>query len=154
MNTGAAVLERLGAVQGMIAPELHACLSRDAAETEPGLDPPPELIEESLFRAARFGVHGELPDARGRLRPVSEIVQETLARVEIWARELGCVQELALLPDLLRRGGGAGVQRAIYNLAGLDGLTKQLTDLTSAAARPDAVHGALVSPGVRSIIRG
>jgi carboxylate-amine ligase len=122
------------------------CLARDAAESEPGVDPPPELIDEGLFRAARFGVHGELPDADGRLRPVSEILQDTLARVEIWARELGCAQELARLPDLLRRGGGAGLQRAIYELAGLDGLTRRLTDLTAAAARPDAVHGALVSP--------
>ena len=123
------------------------CLARDAAETEPGVDPPPELIEEGLFRAARFGVHGELPDAHGGLRPVSEILQDTLARVEVWARELGCAQELALLPDLLQRGGGAGVQRAIYELAGLDGLTKRLTDLTAAAARPDGVQGTLVASG-------
>ena len=53
---------------------LVRCLARDAAEAEPGVDPPPELIDESLFRAARFGVHGRLPDADGRLRPVSEIL--------------------------------------------------------------------------------
>ena len=123
------------------------CLACDAAETEPGVDPSPELIEEGLFRAARFGVRGELPDEQGGLRPVSEILQDTLARVGVWARELGCVEPLARLPDLVRRGGGAGVQRAIYNLAGIDGLTKQLTDLTAAAARPDAVYPTPVATG-------
>src|SRR5512133_3053615 len=87
------------------------CLARDAAETDPGADPPAELIDEGLFRAARFGVHGELPDAHGGLRPVSEILLDTLARVEVWSRELRCVQPLALLPDLVRRGGGAGGPR-------------------------------------------
>jgi carboxylate-amine ligase len=111
------------------------CLARDAAETKPGADPPPELIEEGMFRAARFGAHGRLPDADGRLRPVSEILHDTLARVEVWARELGCIQQLALVPELLRRGGGAGIQRAIYELAGIEALTKRLTDLTAAAAR-------------------
>jgi hypothetical protein len=70
------------------------------------------------------------------LRPVCEILHETLARVVVWARELGCVEQLAPVPDLVRRGGGAGVQRAIYELAGIDGLTKRLTDLTASAAGP------------------
>ena len=38
-------------------------------ETPPDLDPPPELIEEAIFRATRFGVQGQLPDAGGRSRP-------------------------------------------------------------------------------------
>jgi carboxylate-amine ligase len=133
------------------------CLARDAAETQPDADPPPELIEEAMFRAARFGVDGELPDTHGDLRPVAEILDETLARVEVWARELGCVEPLALLPDLSRRGGGAGAQRALSNLAGIDGLTKQLTDLTAAAAQVEApstrrrsVQAALHDPAMTS----
>jgi glutamate---cysteine ligase / carboxylate-amine ligase len=110
------------------------CLARDAAEREPGGDPPSELIEDGIFRAARFGVHGRLSDAHGDLRPVSEILRDTLARLKARSRELGCVDELALLADLLRRGGGAGVQRTIFRAAALDGLTRQLTDLTAAAA--------------------
>jgi hypothetical protein len=93
--------------------------------TTPGLDPPPELIEEGIFRAARFGVDAELPDAHGRLRPVSKILEDTIARVEDRAHELGCVQELALLPELLQRGGGASTQRAIHRLAGIDVLVQQ-----------------------------
>ena len=111
------------------------CLARDAAEREPGVEPPPELIEEGIFRAARFGIHGRLPDAHGSLRPVSAILEDTLARVQVHARELGCVQELALVPDLVRRGGGADVQRAIHKRAGMDGVTRRLTELTAAEAR-------------------
>ena len=110
------------------------CLARDAAEAGPGVDPPPELIEEGMFRAARFGVHGELPDAHGRRRAVSEMLEDALARVESRAHELGCVKELGLLPELLRHGGGAGVQRAIYEIAGIDGVVRHLTELTAAEA--------------------
>src|SRR5512144_1819663 len=65
---------------------LVQCLARDAADTKPGVDPPGELIEEGIFRAARFGVHGELPNVHGKLRPVSELLQETLARLRNRAR--------------------------------------------------------------------
>jgi glutamate---cysteine ligase / carboxylate-amine ligase len=115
------------------------CLARHAAEAEPGVDVPTELIDEGIFRAARFGVHGQLPDAYGRQRAVSEILEDTLARVEGRARELGCVEELALLHELLRRGGGAGAQRTICEIAGIDAVVRQLTQLTAAeASRLDA----------------
>jgi carboxylate-amine ligase len=108
------------------------CLAREAAESGPAEDPPPELIAEGVFRAARFGVHGELPDVHGWRRSVSEVLDEALARVEHRARELACVDELALLSDLLRRGGGAGAQRATYEIAGIDAVVRQLMELTAA----------------------
>jgi glutamate---cysteine ligase / carboxylate-amine ligase len=107
------------------------CLAYDAAEADSGVDPPPELIEEGIFRAARFGVHGQLPGPHGRLRSVSEILEDTLARVEKHAHALRCVDELARLPDLVRRGGGAGVQRAIDKKTGIDGLLRQLVRMTA-----------------------
>jgi glutamate---cysteine ligase / carboxylate-amine ligase len=107
------------------------CLAYDAAEADPGIDPPPELIEEGIFRAARFGVYGQLSARHGRLRSVSEILEDTLARVENHAHALRCVDELARLPDLVRRGGGAGVQRAISKNAGIDGLLRQLVQMTA-----------------------
>ncbi len=111
------------------------CLARDAAEGGSDFDPPPELIEEGLFRAARFGVGGELPDAQGRRRPVSELLDEALARAQRRAGELRCAEELARLPELLAHGGGAGAQRAAYEIAGIDAVLRQLTELT--AAPPD-----------------
>jgi glutamate---cysteine ligase / carboxylate-amine ligase len=110
------------------------CLACDAAESDPGLDPPPELIEEGIFRAARFGVHGQLPDPTGRPRPVADLLDETLARVESRAHELGCAEQLALLPELLRSGGGAGVQRAMFSRVGMEGLVQRLAQLTAAQA--------------------
>lgn len=114
------------------------CLARDAAETGPGVDPAPELIEEGLFRAARFGVHGELPDGRGRRRPVSELLEEALARAQRHAEELTCSSELARLPELLAQGGGAGAQRAAYEIAGIDAVLRQLTGLTAGGQSADA----------------
>jgi carboxylate-amine ligase len=106
------------------------CLAREAAEAEASADLAPELLEESLFRAARFGVHAELLDDRGTRRPVSELMESALARLEGHAHELSCTRELATVPELLRRGGGAGAQRSINEIAGIDAVVRQLTELT------------------------
>jgi carboxylate-amine ligase len=128
---------------------LVQCLARDAAKTARGADPPPELIDEGIFRAARFGVDARLPDERGNLRPVPELLQRTLARIHGRARELGCTQQLALLPALVRQGGGAGVQRAMYERSGIQAVTRQLADLTAAEA-----SGLIRSPAGRAGRRG
>jgi len=117
------------------------CLAREAAEREPVDDLSPELVEEGMFRAARFGVHGELPDAQGTRRPVSELLRDALGRADAWARELGCAEELARLPDLLQRGGGAGMQRAAYEIAGIDAVLRDLLQRT----------GGTWSPSMRSV---
>jgi glutamate---cysteine ligase / carboxylate-amine ligase len=106
------------------------CLAREAAERGPVDDLPPELVEEGMFRAARFGVRGELPDAQGTRRPVSDVLQDALKRAGAWADELGCAQELATLPDLLERGGGAGMQRSTYEIAGIDAVLRELLQRT------------------------
>jgi carboxylate-amine ligase len=110
------------------------CLARAAAESEPAQDPPPELVEEGIFRAARFGVSGRLPDADGALRPVSDLVDDAVARATPWARELGCAEELEGLRELLGRDGGAGAQRAVYEIAGIDAVVRRLVELTQAGA--------------------
>ena len=106
------------------------CLAREAAEHEPIDGPSPELLEEGMFRAARFGVHGQLPDSNGTRRPVSGVLQDALGRADAWAGELGCVEELARLPDLLERGGGAGMQRSTYEIAGIDAVLRDLLQRT------------------------
>jgi carboxylate-amine ligase len=110
---------------------LAHCLARHAAEADPEPDPPAEVLEEGGFRAARFGVHARLPDAEGRLRPVAELLHDALSVTGDHAQELGCVSELAGLPSMLTRGGGAGRQRAAYEIAGMDGLLRELTALTA-----------------------
>jgi carboxylate-amine ligase len=130
---------------GLVA--LVHCLARHAAEAEPEPDPPAEVLEEGSFRAARFGVHARLPDAEGRLRPVGELLDDALELARTHAQELNCAEELDGLRGLLARGGGAGRQRAAYEIAGMDGLLRELTRLTGtdtakadSAALPRPAH--------------
>jgi carboxylate-amine ligase len=111
---------------------LAHCLARHAAEAEPEPDPPAEVLEEASFRAARYGVDARLPTASGRLRPVAELLEEALGLARRHARELRCAAELERLPALLARGGGAGYQRGAHEIAGMDGLLRELTSLTGA----------------------
>jgi carboxylate-amine ligase len=110
---------------------LTHCLARHAAEADTAAASPPELIEEGLFRAARFGTAAQLPDADGRLRGVDELLDQALDRAGIYAAELGCEAELSALPDLFARGGGAGRQRGFYEIAGMDSLVRELSAITA-----------------------
>lgn len=88
-------------------------------------------MEEGLFRAARFGTEAELPDHHGRLRPVGALLDEALGIAQPYAAELGCRAELAALPALVDRGGGAGHQRHVHAISGMDTLLRELTRLAS-----------------------
>jgi glutamate---cysteine ligase / carboxylate-amine ligase len=109
---------------------LTHCLARHAAEADPEIDPPPEVLEEGMFRAARFGVRAQLPDADGRLGPVAELLDAALGHAGAHADELHCADALDRLPELLRRGGGAGRQRAMHEIGGMGALLRELTELT------------------------
>jgi glutamate---cysteine ligase / carboxylate-amine ligase len=113
---------------------LAHCLARHAAEADPEPEPAAELLEEGAFRAARFGVHARLPDAQGELHEVGELLQDALAIARPHAQELRCETELLKLESLLAHGGGAGRQRASYEIAGMGGLLRELTRLTALAA--------------------
>jgi carboxylate-amine ligase len=96
---------------GALVACVHA-LARHLAEAEPVTGPPAEILDEASFRAARDGVRATLPDGEDRLRPVTELVEETIARVRPAARELDCAAQLEDLAQLVADGGGAGTQRA------------------------------------------
>jgi carboxylate-amine ligase len=113
---------------------LVQCLSRYEASAEDAPDPSTELVEEAMFRAARFGVAADLPDHRGRLHPTHEVMIEALNRAGEYADELDCAAELELLPELIRRGGGARRQRDVYEIAGMDALLRDLTAATAESA--------------------
>jgi carboxylate-amine ligase len=111
---------------------LTHCLARHAADSGPSPDPRPEVLEEGMFRAARFGVAAELPDPDGRLRPVAELLEAALDDARGYSDELRCSAALDELPALLRRGGGAGRQRAAYEIGGMGALLRELTEVTGA----------------------
>jgi glutamate---cysteine ligase / carboxylate-amine ligase len=121
---------------GLVA--LTHCLARHAADSEPERDPPVEILEEGAFRAARYGIEARLPDADGFLRPVDELLADALALARLHEAELDCAEELDRLPLLLATAGGAGRQRSAYAIAGMDGLLRELTQMTSAGAPPSA----------------
>jgi carboxylate-amine ligase len=109
---------------------LTHCLARSAVERTPR-EVAPELVEEGIFRAARFGTAARLPDADGALRSVQDLLRDALGEARRHAGELGCAEELELLPELLDRGGGAERQRRFHGLAGMDALLRELTLLTA-----------------------
>ncbi len=111
------------------------CLAKAQAEREQAVGLAPEVLEESIFRAGRFGVEAELIDTDGRHRTVSELLDAVLADLGEHADQLGCAAELSALPELVRAGGGAGRQRSIYEVAGIGAVTRELTRLT--AVTPD-----------------
>lgn len=130
-NTSGAVLERLGEVDGQVERELHACqVELITGVHSSAEDAVRELVEEGLLRAARFGVHGRLPDAGGTLRSVSDLLDDALGRAQPWADGLGCADALAGLRELMSRGGGAGVQRGVYEIPGIDAVARRLVELT------------------------
>jgi glutamate---cysteine ligase / carboxylate-amine ligase len=110
---------------------LAHCLARDAAERPSAAAVAPELIEEGMFRASRFGTAASLPGPDGRLRPVAELLARAREAAARHAAELDCVAELEALDGLLERRGGAGRQRRMHEIAGMDALLRDLTALTS-----------------------
>ncbi len=120
-----------------IAALVH-CLARHEAEASVAPETPAELVDEGLFRAARFGVKARLPDHQGRLRPFGEVMREALGAARPHAHALGCSQQLDALPELIAQAGGAGRQRSLYEIAGMDALLRDLTRATAGVQAPAA----------------
>ncbi|HEY1775051.1 MAG TPA: YbdK family carboxylate-amine ligase [Solirubrobacteraceae bacterium] len=116
---------------GLVA--LTHCLARHAAEAAPAPALPPEILEEAIFRAARYGVDADLPDGEGNLRPVRQLLSEALSIAARYANELNCAEALDGVPLLLEQGGGAGIQRRAHAIAGMDALLRDLLRLNATA---------------------
>jgi carboxylate-amine ligase len=124
------------------------CLAHHHAERDLASPSPPELIEEGLFRAARYGSEAELPDAHGDLHPLSEVLEQALGLCADSAAELGCAAELESLQALAQDGGGAGRQRAVYEVAGMESLLRSLVEITAGAPRQAATTDRPTRAGV------
>jgi carboxylate-amine ligase len=103
---------------------VHA-LAHHVAHAEPVPGPPPEILEEASFRAARGGAAATLPDRDDRLRPARELLAEAIDAARDSARELSCERELLATADL---AGGAARQRAAHAGGGFDAVLKELLE--------------------------
>lgn len=101
---------------------LLAGLARARARTcygqqgEPFQPARPEILRAAHWRAARYGLQGELIDiAAGRAVPAAELVQSLLAFVRPALEEARDWEEVsALAAEVLRGGNGAMRQRAVF----------------------------------------
>jgi carboxylate-amine ligase len=107
------------------------CLARHEADAPPGPSPAPEILEEASYRAGREGVAARLPDADGVLRPLAEVLAEALELARPAAVELSCAGELEGIHDLLRDGGGAGMQRADHRRGDMPEVLRGLCERTA-----------------------
>ena len=96
-----------------------------ACHDAPHLDTPehrirPELLRAAKWRAARFGLEGELIDLWGRKTvPASRLVEALLTFVRPALESLGEWDEVSgLVREVVRRGNGAIRQRRAFRVAG------------------------------------
>lgn len=92
------------------------------------LDIAPELLDASLWHAARDGVRGDLVDPRsGRLRPAHEVVGAMLEWIETALLRADDAEAVtAGIERLLTGGNGAVRQSAAYTRAGIPGVAELL----------------------------
>ena len=82
------------------------------------------LLSENLWRAARYGVNGELMDfGKGVLVPFRDLVEELIELVRPDAEALDCVDEIEHIRRICERGTSADRQLAVYHGALEEGAT-------------------------------
>lgn len=76
------------------------------------------ITAENIWRAQRYGIHAGLVDERtASMRPIAEELDAAIDLVEQDARELGCVEEVRSLRDIIVRGTSADAQLAVFEEA-------------------------------------
>ncbi|AYY14680.1 glutamate--cysteine ligase [Actinobacteria bacterium YIM 96077] len=97
-------------------------------------NPPSWVVRENKWRAARFGLDGEIIiDGAGTVRPLRRAILDLVHDLEPIARRLGCADELATIEQLLQIGASYQRQRAIAEANDgdltkvVDGLLEEMT---------------------------
>jgi len=76
---------------------------------------PFEMLDENKWLAARHGLEGELVDLPGSDRiPTRALARRLIDRMRDHARDLGSLDDLEAVDDLLERGNGAARQVVVY----------------------------------------
>ena len=79
----------------------------------------PRFVSENKWRAIRRGLDTSFYDfSSGEERGVRDATRDLVARLLPVAQDLGCEAELEGLLEILRRGTGAELQRAVYGKRG------------------------------------
>jgi carboxylate-amine ligase len=115
-----------------LAALVQSLARHEATATEAVPSPPPEILEEGSYRAAREGLVAELPDAAGNLSSFDEVLADALRIARPCAEELGCLDELLRIPALVGEGGGAGLQRRDHERGGMPAVLGGLLERTRA----------------------
>ncbi len=96
---------------------LTEALADDPNATLP--DMAPWLVQENKWRAARYGLDAIIiQDAECNERLVTEDLAEILEKLAPIARQLSCVDELAGVDEIIRRGASYQRQRAVFQRTG------------------------------------
>lgn len=103
----------------------------EAGRTLPTM--PPWHVQENKWRSSRYGLDAEIiVDAAGRERLVTDDLDDWLTRLEPVARRLDCVDELALVAEIPRRGASYQRQLAAHAAAVARGEDKPLLSVVDA----------------------
>ena len=126
-----AQLDDVQALVGVVhAAVADLCERHDAGEPLPVQDVMP--IEENRWRAARYGVEGEMVDPQtDRLRPTREVIGALLDRLETAANRRGEDAAIGRARVMLERDA-PGEHRAVGESRGLPALCRMLADRTEA----------------------
>jgi carboxylate-amine ligase len=119
-----------GLVRGLVE-----TAARDGHDGRPAPEVRAELVRAAAWRAGRSGLAGDLVDPRsGRPAPAAEVVGALVAHVRPALADAGDLPAVERgVAELLRRGSGADLQRAVYAETG---------DLTAVVRRAvAATHG-------------
>ena len=106
----------------------------DAGEELPSLQP--WHVAENKWRGARYGLEALVITSRQtQERWVTEELAELVDVLQPVARDLGCVEELNLVLEILERGAGYQRQRRIYQAEGdwkpvVDASCREMVELT------------------------
>jgi carboxylate-amine ligase len=95
---------------------------------------PYEMLDENKWLAARHGLDGELVDLPNQDRvPTRGLARRVLDRMREHAQDLGSVDELEGIDDLLERGNGAARQIVVYEANNdLAEVVREIVEKTSA----------------------
>lgn len=76
------------------------------------------IASENMWRAQRYGIHGGFVcEASRTMRPVADLLAQTLTLLDEDAAELDCLAELGRCADILTEGTSADIQLAIFEEA-------------------------------------